>query len=159
MTSEEDICKWLKDKVKEEVSAAAEYRSKAKELDIERFGTREKNITRVDLFYAMDKISDQQEEHAKILAELKEELCPGDDPEPGSPDVEKAVEAFDGKGRKVLISLLRDGSLTICSRHDEKTEEGDCYSMDPSPANRQLFHVAQAHYSGMGMKIRTLADD
>jgi len=155
--TEEDICKWLKDKVKEEFSAAAEYRDRADKIIEESAKRLVMPPNRID--EVLHNIADEQEKHAKTFAELKEEICPGDDPEPGSPDVEKAVEAFDGKGRKVLISLLRDGSLTICSRHDEKTEEGECYSMDPSPANRQIFHVAQAHYSGMGMKIRTLADD
>jgi len=75
------------------------------------------------------------------------------------PEVEKAAEAFDGRGRKVLITLWKDGSLTVCSKTAEKSEEGDCYSVDPSPANRTLFYVAEAHYSGMGMKIRTMVDE
>lgn len=73
-------------------------------------------------------------------------------------EVKKAAEAHDGKGKKVLIALWKDGSMTVCKGQDE-FEEGECYYVDPNPSNESLFYVAEAHFSSLGYKIRTLADE
>lgn len=78
MTSDEDICNLLKDAVKEEVKAAEEYRAlRFKIMSIPIPLKREIPYDEPSL----GDIANDQEGHAEILAEIKERLCPGDDPD------------------------------------------------------------------------------
>ena len=71
----------------------------------------------------------------------------------GEVDVEKAVEAFDGEGRKVIIVLWKDGHLTVC--HNSEPKKFECY-VTSKPGGEELFYIAQAWYSGLGFKIRKI---
>lgn len=65
--------------------------------------------------------------------------------------VKKAAELFDEKtGRKVLVVLWEDGHVSICSGGPEH----ECYMADKG--GEKLYYIAQAYYSALGMKVRSL---
>jgi len=78
MTSEDEICKFLKEAMKEEVKAASEYREWADKVTM--VLPRDPGLAQ-GIRFALNEIADTQEGHSKILAEAKEDLCPGDDPD------------------------------------------------------------------------------
>jgi len=69
------------------------------------------------------------------------------------PEVEKVVEAFDGNGKKVIITLWKDKHVSVCANSEPKTFE--CY-VSSKPEGERLFYLAQAWYSSLGFKIRKL---
>ena len=74
------------------------------------------------------------------------------------PEVAKAAEAYDGKGKRVLITLWKDKSLTVCAGRD-RLEEEECYFAESNPSNEALYYVAEAHYASLGFRIKTLSDE
>jgi hypothetical protein len=89
-TSEIEICKFLKEAVKDEVKAAEEYKRLSGKL-YEKIPIPEKREEFVHypeeyrptirMASLLSAIARDQEEHALMLAEQKEALCPGDDPD------------------------------------------------------------------------------
>ena len=73
-------------------------------------------------------------------------------------EVEDAVELFREDGSRVVISLWRDGYLTVCTSK-AKGEDGYCYTTSKAnkEVNRELFYILQAFYSeALGMKVKGL---
>lgn len=69
------------------------------------------------------------------------------------PEIEKAVVAFDGDGRKIIITLWKDKHVSVCSNSEPKRFE--CY-ITSRPEGERLFYIAQAYYSSLGFKIKKL---
>ncbi len=66
-------------------------------------------------------------------------------------EVKKAVEAFDGEGRKVMIVLWEDGHVTVC--HNSEPKKFECY-ITSKPEGEKVFYLAQAWFSNLGFKLR-----
>lgn len=69
------------------------------------------------------------------------------------PDVEKAVEAFDGSGRRIGITLWKDGHVSVCEVSEPKKYE--CY-VTSKPEGERLYYLAQAYYASLGFRIKRL---
>jgi hypothetical protein len=78
LTSEEDICKFLKEAVKDEVSATTEYRDWMDKIGKKR---EPGDMHTAFAIVTLRGIAEEQEQHAIMLANVKEALCPGDDPD------------------------------------------------------------------------------